>query len=213
LNGDGKADLALANDVGNNVGVLLGTGGGTFQAAPHYSAGIMPVGVAVGDFNGDGIPDLAVANLGGPPPPVGPPAQGTVSILLGNRVGIFRAPVPYHTGKNSAGVEVGDFNGDGFLDLAVANSGDHTVSVLLGKGDGTFQPAIAYPAGNFPTWLVVADFNRDGIPDLAVANAGSTTKMSLNASKGRRLRLVHVRLSHFVTLPATTTELIQRQKR
>ena len=66
FNGDGKPDLAVVNNSGNNVSVLLGNGDGTFPAAPNYSAGIYPGGVAVADFNGDGILDLAVINLGGP---------------------------------------------------------------------------------------------------------------------------------------------------
>jgi hypothetical protein len=172
LNGDGKADLAVANSDGNNVTVLLGKGDSSLQPAPTYSAGIIPMGLAVGDFNGDGIPDLAVANFGGPPPP--PVSQGTVSILLGNGDGTFRAAVDYQTGRNASGVAVGDFNGDGFLDLAVTDSADNDVSVLLGNGDGTFRPAVTYRTGDFPAWLVVADFNGDGIPDLAVANAGSS---------------------------------------
>jgi hypothetical protein len=74
----------------------------------------------------------------------------------------------YAAGPNPA-VAAGDFNGDGHLDLAVANSGDGTVSILLGKGDGTFQAAQTYAVGSFPTSVTVGDFNSDGHLDLAVA--------------------------------------------
>jgi FG-GAP-like repeat/FG-GAP repeat len=173
FNGDGKADLAVTNagqqGNGNNVSVLLGKGDGTFQAAPTFSAGTLPSGVAVGDFNGDGISDLAVANLGGFAVGTG---QGSVSILLGNGDGSFRATAEYDLGRNCVSVAVADFNGDGISDLVVCNWGSNTVSVLLGNGDGTFQPAIAYPAGEYPLNASVADINGDGIPDLIVVNEG-----------------------------------------
>src|SRR5438128_1433983 len=76
---------------------------------------------------------------------------------------------------NPISVAVGDFNGDGVPDLAVANFGSNTVSVLLGNGDGTFRPAPTISMGSSPHWVAVGDFNRDGVPDLAVANFGSGT--------------------------------------
>jgi hypothetical protein len=72
-------------------------------------------------------------------------------------------------------VAVGDFNGDGVPDLAVANGGSRTVSVLLGRGDGSFAAATNYAAGNYPASVAVGDFNGDGVPDLAVANFGNNT--------------------------------------
>jgi serine/threonine protein kinase/predicted Zn-dependent protease len=171
LNGDGKPDLAVVNSFGNNVSVLLGNGDGTFPAAPTYSAGSYPINVAVADFNGDGILDLAVTNAGGPRAGSSP---GTVSILLGKGNGTFEAAVNYPTGPCPGGVAVGDFNGDGIPDLAVANHNafftSSTVSILLGNGDGTFQAAANYPAGQTPDCVVVADFNGDGILDLAVTS-------------------------------------------
>ena len=88
FNGDGKADLAVANCDSNNVSVLLGNGNGTFQAAVNYAAGTYPSSVAVGDFNGDGKADLAVANC----------ASNNVSVLLGNGNGTFQAAVNYGAG-------------------------------------------------------------------------------------------------------------------
>jgi hypothetical protein len=122
--------------------------------------------VAVGDFNGDGIPDLAVADLidGG--------TNGGVTILLGNGDGTFKsAGVIQTNGPDSWSVAVGDFNSDGKADLAVANASSNNVTILLGNGDGTFtaQP-VSPPTGDFPQFVTVADLNGDGIPDLAVAN-------------------------------------------
>ena len=163
FNGDGKADLAVANQNGNNVSVLLGNGDGTFQAAVNYNTGTNSLSVAVGDFNGDGKADLAVADYNG----------NNVSVLLGNGDGTFRAAVNYNAGSGPSEVVVGDFNGDGKADLVVANYLSNNVSVLLGKGDGTFQAPVNYSAAAGPISVAVGDFNGDGRADFAVANYGS----------------------------------------
>src|SRR5216117_1455056 len=155
FNGDGIQDLVLTNYNCCNpfncchpnnytVAVLLGNGDGSFHAARTFAVGIAPWSVAVGDFNGDGKPDLVVANNG----------SATVSVLLGNGDGTFQAATLYGVGLNPQSVTVGDFNGDGRLDLAVANAGSNTVSVLLGNGNGTFQPARDFVVGSQP-WSVV----------------------------------------------------------
>jgi hypothetical protein len=171
FNGDGITDLVVANLGG--VSVLLGKGDGTFQAAANYPAGPAPAYVAVADFNGDGILDLAVANFGASTTTAN---GGGLSVLLGNGDGSFRAPVSYATGLGPVFVTVADFNGDGNLDLAVANSGTiysgvgGNLSVLLGNGDGSFQAAVNYSTGDGANCVAVADFNGDGIRDLAVYN-------------------------------------------
>ena len=86
--------------------------------------------MAVGDVNGDGKPDLVVANYG----------DNSVSVLLGNGDGTFLPRPAYATGSSPFAVAVADVNGDGKPDLVVANYGSNSVSVLLGNGDGTFQP-------------------------------------------------------------------------
>jgi hypothetical protein len=119
--------------------------------------------VAVGDFNGDGRPDLAVTIIFG----------HYVSVLLGNGDGTFQTAQNYNVGGTPLAVAVGDFNSDGRPDLAVSNSDTNNVSVLLGNGDGTFQTAQNYNVGNSPHGLAVGDFNGDGKPDLAVTNGHS----------------------------------------
>jgi Bacterial Ig-like domain (group 3)/FG-GAP-like repeat len=168
FNGDGKLDLVTANpcdcDI-STVSVLLGNGDGTFQPQTTYNVGPGAFGVAVGDFNGDGIPDLVTSNLEG----------NNVSVLLGMGDGTFRPQVLYPAGVSPISVAVGDFNGDGVLDVAVANNGDNTVSVLLGNGDGTFQAQVHSAVGGDPGYVMVADFNKDGILDLVIANQGDAT--------------------------------------
>jgi hypothetical protein len=171
LNHDGIPDLVVANfgavgtGVRGTVSILLGKGDGTFGAAQEYAAGITPRTVVVGDFNRDGIPDLAVANIGN----FGVLVPGSVSILLGNGDGSFQPAVTYAGEDPALSVTVADFNGDSIPDLAIVFRGG--VDVLLGKGDGTFKTTpISYVAGADPVSAVVADFNGDGHPDLAVAN-------------------------------------------
>src|SRR5262249_9861259 len=156
----------VANVRSNNVSVLLGNGDGSFRAGGNYATGRGPESVAVGDFNGDGVPDLAVGN----------DASNNVSVLLGHGDGTFPATASYAVGPNPQYVAVADLNGDGTPDLAVVNYvinvfGDATISVLLGNGNGSFQPAQSYAAYRYATAAAVGDFNGDGIPDLVTANA------------------------------------------
>ncbi len=161
LNGDGKPDIVLtAANASSAVLVMLGNGDGTFQAPAAYDvAAFNPYQVVIADVNGDGIPDLVVAD------------ETMVSVLRGNGDGTFQAAVTYDNGGNYGhSVAVADVNGDGKPDLVVANGG--SVAVLLGIGGGTFLPAVTYPTGGGAFWVAVADVNGDGKPDVLVANSG-----------------------------------------
>jgi hypothetical protein len=138
--------------------------------------------VAVGDFNGDGKLDLALANTCGSDPDCS--SNGTVSILLGKGDGTFQTHVDYPTGFKPQSVAVGDFNGDGKLDLAVTNRSDSTVSILLGRGDGTFQTHVDYATGTGAVSVTAGDFNGDGRPDLAVAAGFGNKTVSILLGNG-----------------------------
>jgi hypothetical protein len=176
FNGDGHLDLAVDNFDDNTVSVLLGNGDGTFQPAANYTVGQRPWGLVTGDFTGDGHLDLAVADAGGYDQN-GNPLPGEVSILLGNGDGTFQPSQQYAVGILPRAIVAGDFNGDGHLDLAVANLGvfhsASTVSVLLGNGDGTFKSQVTYAVGADPISIVAGNFEGDGHLDLAVDNENS----------------------------------------
>jgi hypothetical protein len=149
-----------------------------FAAPLNTAVGNFPRAVALGDFNGDGKLDAVVTNSN----------DNTVSVLLGNGNGTFTpapgSPLPTG-GATPNGVVVGDFNGDGKLDFAVANQSSNTVSVFLGNGNGTFQAPRLTPVGFGPMGLAVADFNGDGHPDLAVTNTyGFNVTVLLGAGDG-----------------------------
>lgn len=164
FNGDGKLDVAAANNSDSDVSIFEGNGDGTFQSPVHYGAGIGPEGLVVGDFNSDGHPDLAVSG------------EGYVTVLLGQGGGAFTAPANYTTAQPPNVVVTGDFNGDGNLDIASAGSGSTgSVSVLLGNGDGTFQKPINTPVGAYPLQMAAGDFNHDGNLDLVVSNNSTVT--------------------------------------
>jgi hypothetical protein len=166
FNGDGKPDLAVANGENNAVAILLNNGFGAFGPPTSFAVGPSPGAIAVGDFNGDGRPDLAVANIGHPEDQI----HGSVSVLLGAGGGEFQPAVTYGSGSYRS-IVAADFNGDGTLDLAAADSSSHAAAVMLGNGDGTFQAATNYQADEGVAWLAVGDFNGDGALDLA-ANTG-----------------------------------------
>ena len=125
----------------------------------------VPTSLTVGDFNGDGKLDLAVADS----------IPNTVSILLGNGDGTFQPRVPYSVDVLAVSVTAGDFNSDGKLDLAVATQNSNSISILLGNGDGTFGPTVSYAAGSAPASVAAADLNGDGKLDLALTNRADNT--------------------------------------
>jgi Bacterial Ig-like domain (group 3)/FG-GAP-like repeat len=178
FNRDGIQDLATANENDATVTVLLGRGDGSFTATnPTSYRGSGTTSVAVGDFNNDGFQDLVVADFG-----------GTVTVLQGDGQGNFTPMAPGTStgaGTNPFSVAVGDFDGDGTLDVATANNHSNSVTVLRGVGDGTFTAMSGSPVavGMSPRMITAADFNGDGIVDLATVNSGDST-VSVLLGKG-----------------------------
>jgi hypothetical protein len=154
--------------------LLTSNGDGSFQAPVAIDSGMLPVAMAVGDFNADGALDLAVANVAG----------GDVSILLGQGDGTFNTAPEFAAGAGAVSLAQGDFNGDGIPDLVTANSRDDTISVLFGNGDGTFQAPVTYAVSHLPESVAVADLIGNGIQDIIVASAGTDVHGTLSVLLG-----------------------------
>ena len=180
LNGDGNADLVVANSGSNSVSMLLNTTAPgalvpSFAAKQDFTTGSKPVSVAIGDLNGDGNRDLVVANAN----------ANTVSVLLnttapGAATFSFAAKQDFPTGAGPQSVAIKDLNGDGKPDLVVANAGfgANTLSVLLnttvpGAASPTFAAQQTFATGSGPIAVALGDINGDGAPDLVLANNAS----------------------------------------
>jgi len=177
VNGDQIPDLVVTvycptggNCKHGGVNVLLGNGDGTFQDPVTYNpGGFYPASVAVADLNGDGHPDLVVANYCSSSQGC---SHGTVGVLLGKGDGTFHSPGIHTTNAEATSVVITDINGDGHPDLVVAVQ-NQTVTTMLGNGDGTFQPPIISNSGEVEARaLAIGDVNGDGKLDLAVAGTG-----------------------------------------
>ena len=172
VNGDGKPDIITTNMEGNNATVLLGDGHGGFKqsAGSPFATGDSPFHVAVGDLNRDGKPDLAIAKYSGH---ASDPSADGVAVLVGDGRGGFQpmsgSPFPT-TGRASGCVAIGDINGDGLPDVAVANGASDNVTVLLGSNKGTLTPGATFSVGRSPYALAVGDLNGDGKADIVTAN-------------------------------------------
>ena len=166
FNKDGWLDIAVANNVVDNIGILLGNGKGEFslQTTCFTGTGSSPSSIAIDDFNADGQLDMAVANFG----------TNNIDIFLGYGNGTFSPQTTYDTGTDSNPISIvsGDLNNDGILDLVVANIGSNNVGVFLGYGSGEFSSQTAYFTGtdSYPISVAVGDVNNDGLLDIGVAN-------------------------------------------
>jgi hypothetical protein len=190
FNGDGIPDLAVLNTTADMVFLFLGNGDGTFtpSSSATSATGSNPVSATVGDFNGDGILDLAVVNECGSDPSC--KSDGTLTILLGNGNGTFTTAASPAVGLEPASIAMGDFNGDGIQDLAVAYYDGSAVSVLLGKGNGTFAPSSDSSTGHqVPgSFIAAGDFNGDATADLVLGSTADATVLLGNGDGTFTLR-------------------------
>jgi hypothetical protein len=167
FNNDGRLDITVANSGTDNIGVFLGYGDGTFSSMVPYSAGSgsQPRSVTVGDFNGDNLSDIVVANQG----------IDNIGVFLGYGDGTFQNIMYYSTGSGSGpfSVGVGDFNNDKKVDFVVANRGTSNIGIQLAFADELFFNQLTYATGDYssPEWVVVGDFNNDSRLDVVVANS------------------------------------------
>jgi FG-GAP-like repeat len=182
-NRDGIPDIVVANERSATMSVLLGDGKGGFAAAPGspIAAGPSPNDIAVGDFNGDGWPDVALANHD----------TQQLTLLLGGEGGRFRPAVPSRipvaVKPHPHGVAAGDFDGDGSLDLATDSWAENRLEILVNNGDGAFRAPGSYVAvGQHPYQRIrSADLNRDGHADIVSPNLdGNNVTILLGNGKG-----------------------------
>ncbi|HYO09285.1 MAG TPA: FG-GAP-like repeat-containing protein [Tepidisphaeraceae bacterium] len=186
LNADGRPDIVVANVLGTFATVLLGKGDGTFQPAiqPPVAG---QADVAIGDLNGDTIPDLAMALFGAVP---GGQNNG-VAVLLGNGDGTFQAARTFTAGTRPSSIAIGDMNNDGRPDLVTANGGfqnlggSNDFSLLINQGDGNFASGVSIPSGELPNDVVLADFNGDGALDVAGGSSVVGITQELRVHQGR----------------------------
>jgi FG-GAP-like repeat len=182
----GILDLAIADYLSNHVSILLGNGDGTFQKPLRFSVP-SPIGIAVGDMNGDGKPDLVIVESGGT-------GNSLLAVFLGNGDGTFRQAGTGQLGIYSANVTVADFNGDGHLDVAVANRGFNkpgSVMVFFGDGKGNLKDRATYKVAGGPWGIAAGDLNGDHHPDLAVAlDLNGSVAVLMNDGTGKFLKPV-----------------------
>ncbi len=182
INHDHNPDLLVANGDEGTITVLLGDGKGAFRPSPGspFAAGHLPNDIAVADMNGDGNPDLVIANHQSP----------DITILLGDGAGGFRSapgsPVDVHSNPHPHGVAIGDFNGDGKLDVVTDSWGENKIELLPGDGTGRIRtPGRYFAVGHRPyERLRSADFNHDGHPDVVTTNLDDGT-VSILLGDGR----------------------------
>src|ERR1700733_575 len=180
FNGDGFPDIATANasfGETSTMSVFLGKGNGQFLPPVDYTTNTFTSGIVSGDFNQDGIPDIAAMSQGSTG------NDGDVAVFLGNGDGTFRGPVDNVLGTFPVSIAVGDFDGDGILDVATVAYFANVADISLGNGDGTFKTPVAYRVGLGPYCIATGKLKKDGFLDLVVANGDGNT-MSVLLGRG-----------------------------
>jgi hypothetical protein len=170
VNGDGLPDLIAGSFASSTLRVMFANGNGGFTAGTDYPAigitgSLTTQAFTVGDFNGDGHPDIASVNSGG----------SLIQVLYNDGQGHFHLANTYAAGVAPVDVQTADLDGDHHLDLVDLNSVDGTMDVRLGLGDGTFQAMQTYPVGPNPQRLLLVDVNHDGKLDAVTVNFGDGT--------------------------------------
>jgi len=164
FNGDGNADLATSSGGfppdGIQVAVRLGDGSGGFGPIISVPTGTNLSSIVSADLNGDGWPDLAVADFN----------DNKVALRFNDGNGGFVPGADVPVGNGAREIGIGDFNGDGKKDLAVTNELSNTISIRIGNGLGGFSALSELPAGNDPYALVVSDLDNDGDDDILISN-------------------------------------------
>ena len=180
FNNDGYLDLAFSRFEAQHIIVILGNGDGSFKAAVTFPIGDQqqPVMFAVDDFNSDSYLDLAFTNA----------YTNQVGVVFGNGDGTFRALKIVWNGNLSFSLSLvaSDFNSDGHVDLATADSSSNEIVVLLGVGDGTFRPQTSFYNSfcSYPTSMAVGDFNSDDKIDLTITSSANYLCVLLGNGNG-----------------------------
>ena len=189
LDGNGFADIAVATTA-DKVSVLLQTAAGVIAAAVDYATGVQPVAIKAADLDGDGKLDLLTANFGAA---VNPGTEGLSVLIQGATAGTFLAPAHYATGFRSTALALGDLNGDGKPDVAVACEGlpgdPGTVSVFLQTPPAAATPGVLLAAADYrgvwgPMGVAIADIDGDGHPDLVLADGDIVVRLNSATSPG-----------------------------
>jgi hypothetical protein len=172
LNGDGIADIVTTNAESNNVTILLSNGKGGFDEAigSPFACGDAPFGIAIGDVNADGKPDLAVLNS--PSSMAEGKGKNGLTVLLGDGTGKYSTMrgSPYEAGKIPNRIAVGDVNGDGINDILTSDNGSDKIYLFLMSKNGTVSASKAITVGNHPKGIAIGDLNGDGKGDIVVCN-------------------------------------------
>ena len=162
FDGDGNADIAVANTDANTCSVFKGTASGTFAAPSTFNTGAAPGAIVAADFNGDNKPDLALATA----------STTMLTVLVNNAAGSFASPINYGLSDGITSLTAADLNGDGRIDLIASGPAADHASMLLGNGTGTFGFPLPLLSGAPQRLVVSADVNADGVPDLVALSAG-----------------------------------------